>query len=338
MTQPQAATPPAEKAGGKRARSGIPRSELLRRARQGGIIYPFILLFIVLAVWKGTIFYGKTNLLDILDQQSSTLIIAAAGTMVLVAGGIDLSVGATYALAQVIATKMAVNGNPVVAIGVGILVGLAVGAANGVITTFFRINSLIATLATSFVVTGLAGLITSGNLIIAYSALGFANLARTSFLGVTTAAWTMIGVVVVLGVVLSRTIFGRYIYAAGSNAEAARLAGVRVQWIRLLTFTISGGAAALAGIIDASRVLSAQSSNGGTTLTFTVLAGIVVGGTSILGGEGAIWRTVVGVLFIALIGNGFTLLALNPLYEQITLGGILLIAVGGDAWSRLRTT
>ncbi len=101
---------------------------------------------------------------------------------------------------------------------------------------------------------------------------------------------------------------------------------------------ISGGAAALGGIIDASRVLSAQSSNGGTTLTFTVLAGIVVGGTSILGGEGAIWRTVVGVLFIALIGNGFTLLALNPLYELITLGGILLIAVGGDAWSRLRTT
>jgi ribose transport system permease protein len=338
MTQPQAATPPAEKAGGKGARSGIRRSELLARARQGGIIYPFILLFIVLAIWKGTIFDGKTNLLDILDQQSSTLIIAAAGTMVLVAGGIDLSVGATYALAQVIATKMAVSGNPVVAILVGILVGLAVGAANGVITTFFRINSLIATLATSFVITGLAGLITSGNLIIAYSALGFANLARTSFLGVTTAAWTMIAVVLVLGVVLSRTIFGRYVYAAGSNAEAARLAGVRVQWIRLLTFTISGGAAALGGIIDASRVLSAQSSNGGTALTFTVLAGIVVGGTSILGGEGAIWRTVVGVLFIALIGNGFTLLALNPLYEQITLGGILLIAVGGDAWSRLRTT
>jgi ribose transport system permease protein len=338
MTQPQAATPPAEKAGGKRALLGNSRSELLGRARQGGIIYPFILLFIVLAIWKGTIFDGKTNLLDILDQQSSTLIIAAAGTMVLVAGGIDLSVGATYALAQVIATKMAVSGSPVVAILAGILVGLAVGAANGVIATFFRINSLIATLATSFVVTGLAGLITSGNLIIAYSALGFANLARTSFLDVTTAAWTMIGVVVVLRIVLSRTIFGRYVYAAGSNAEAARLAGVRVQWIRLLTFTISGGAAALGGIIDASRVLSAQSSNGGTTLTFTVLAGIVVGGTSILGGEGAIWRTVAGVLFIALIGNGFTLLALNPLYEQITLGGILLIAVGGDAWSRLRTT
>jgi ribose transport system permease protein len=96
------------------------------------------------------------------------------------------------------------------------------------------------------------------------------------------------------------------------------------------------GAAALGGVIDASRVLSAQASNGETALTFTVLAGIVVGGTSILGGEGAIWRTVVGVLFIALIGNGFDLLGLNPLYEQITLGVILLLAVGSDAWSRLR--
>jgi ribose transport system permease protein len=317
---------------------GAPSAEFLGRARGGGIIYPFIVLFVILAIWKGQTFYGKTNLLEILDQQSATLIIAAAGTMVLVAGGIDLSVGATYALAQVIATKMALTGNPVLAIIVGVAVGVGVGAVNGVIATFFRINSLIATLAMSFVIGGLAALVTNGNLVIAYSALGFANFARTSFLDVSTAAWTMIGVVIILGVVLSRTIGGRYMYAAGSNAEAARLAGVRVQWIKLITFAISGGAAALGGILDASRVLSASSANGGTALTFTVLAGIVVGGTSILGGEGAIWRTVVGTLFIALIGNGFTLLAWNPLYEQITLGVILLLAVGGDAWSRLRTS
>ena len=346
MSQPQAATPAPEKPGnaGKGGSASVqaifrvPQAGFLGRAREGGIVYPFILLFIILAIWKGSTFYGKTNLLEILDQQSATLIIAAAGTMVLVAGGIDLSVGATYALAQVIATKMAVTGNPVLAIIVGILVGIGVGAVNGVIATFFRINSLIATLAMSFVITGVASLITNGNLIIAYTAVGFANFARTQFLDVTTAAWTMLGVVIILGIVLSRTIAGRYMYAAGSNAEAARLAGVRVQWIKLITFAISGGAAALGGILDASRVLSASSSNGGTALTFTVLAGIVVGGTSILGGEGAIWRTVVGVLFIALIGNGFTLLAWNPLYETITLGIILLLAVGGDAWSRLRTT
>jgi ribose transport system permease protein len=345
MSQPQAATPAPEKPGnaGKPGASvqSIFRAgsaEFLGRARQGGIIYPFILLFIVLAVWKGSIFDGKTNLLEILDQQSSTLIIAAAGTMVLIAGGIDLSVGATYALCQVIATKMAETGNPVLAIVVGVLVGVGVGAVNGVIATFFRINSLIATLAMSFVITGIASLVTNGNLIIAYSAVGFGKLARTEFLDVTTAAWTMIGVVIILGIILSRTMAGRYIYASGSNAEASRLAGVRVQWIKLITFAISGGAAGLGGIIDASRVLSASSANGGPALTFLVLAGIVVGGTSILGGDGAIWRTVVGTLFIAIIYNGFTLLAWDPLYEPITVGGILLLAVGGDAWSRLRTT
>jgi ribose transport system permease protein len=107
-----------------------------------------------------------------------------------------------------------------------------------------------------------------------------------------------------------------------------------VNWVRIMAFTLSGAAAALGGVIDTSRVLSAQSSSG-TSLTFTVLAGIVVGGTSILGGEGAIWRTAVGVLFIALVGNGFDLLGINALYQQIALGVILLLAVGIDAWSRV---
>src|SRR5215469_1445118 len=200
MSQPQAATPVAKETEGSAPQAGI-----LRRAREGGIIYPFILLFVILAIWKGSTFYGKTNLLEILDQQSATLIIAAAGTMVLIGGGIDLSVGATYALCQVIATKMAITGNPVLAIVVGILIGVGVGAINGVIATFFRINSLIATLAMSFVITGAAALITSGNLVIAYSALGFANFARTQFLDVTTAAWTMVGVIIILGIVLAST-------------------------------------------------------------------------------------------------------------------------------------
>ena len=338
MTQPQAATPAPEKPAVRGTGRRFAGPELLGRAREGGIMYPFLVLFVVLVILKGSIFANETNMLEILDQQSAILIIAAAGTMVLIAGGIDLSVGATYALCQVIAMKLAITGtSPGLAIIVGVIVGVGVGAVNGVITTFFRINSLIATLATSFLITGAAALITGGNLITNFSVTGYADFARTQWLDVTTAAWTMIGVIIVLGVVLARTIAGRYMYAAGSNAEASRLAGVRVQWIKLVTFAISGGAAGLGGIIDSSRVLSASSSNGGTALTFTVLAGIVVGGTSILGGEGAIWRTVVGVLFIAIIGDGFTLLGWNPLYEQITLGVILLLAVGGDAWSRLRT-
>jgi ribose transport system permease protein len=334
MSQPQATQEPttlASLAGGR----WQPRDLLATGARKSGILLPFLALFIILSIASSP-FFSKVNLLDILDQQASTLIIAAAGTLVLVAGGLDLSVGATYALAGVVSAKLALTMSPLVAILAAIAVGLVVGLVNGVIATFGRINPLVTTLAMSFVISGLASLVTSGNLIIDYSKPGFADVARTQFLTVYTSTWIMVAVVLAFGFLLSRTTAGRYMYAAGSNAEAARLAGVRIQWIRLLTFVLSGGAAALSGVIDSARVLSAQASNGQTTLTFTVLAGIVVGGTSILGGDGAMWRTVVGVLFIALIGNGSDLLGLNPLYDQIALGVIILLAVGSDAWSRLR--
>jgi len=334
MSQPQA-TQERTTLGDLLSNRWQPRELLSTGARKGGILLPFLVLFIVLSVASSP-FFTKTNLLDILDQQASTLIIAAAGTLVLVAGGLDLSVGATYALAGVVSAELVQSTPPVVAILAAIAVGLVVGAVNGVIATFGRINPLITTLAMSFVISGLASLVTGGNLVIDYSHPGFADIARSQFLSVYTSTWIMVAVVLAFGFLLWRTTAGRYMYAAGSNAEAARLAGVRVQWIKLLTFVLSGGAAALGGVIDSARVLSAQASNGQTTLTFTVLAGIVVGGTSILCGDGAMWRTVVGVLFIALIGNGSDLLGLNPLYDQIALGVIILLAVGSDAWSRLR--
>jgi len=210
---------------------------------------------------------------------------------------------------------------------------LAVGITNGVLVTRFRINALIATLAMTYVVSGIGALVTRGNLIVVFDHPEFQRVAATRVAGLTSAAWMMIVITIAIGLLLSRTAFGRYVYATGGNAEAARLGGVRVSAVRVATFALSGAAAAFAGVLDASRVLSAQSSSGGF-LTFTVLAGIVVGGTSILGGEGAVWRTVVGCLFIALIGNGFNLLGLDPFYQQITLGVILLLAVGVDAWSR----
>lgn len=304
------------------------------RLRGAGIVIPFVVLFLVLTITSSS-FATSTNLLNILDQQSATLIIAAAGTLVLVGGGIDLSVGSVYTLGAVTAGELVQHMPPGPAILIGILAGLVIGLANGVVVAIFRINALIATLAMSFVIAGLASLITHGNLVVLFGHPGFGKLARTEILTVRSSIWIMAAVVVVLGLLLARSTAGRYMYAAGGNREAARIAGVRVNQVRIISFMLSGGAAALAGIIDASRVLSAQSIDE-STLTFTVLAGIVIGGTSILGGEGAVWRTVVGVLFIALIGNGYDLLGLNPLYEQITLGVIMLLAVGLDAWSRAR--
>ena len=306
--------------------------ETYARIRGVGILVPFVVLFTVLSLTSSS-FPTRTNLLNILDQQSATLIIAAAGTLVLVAGGLDLSVGATYSLAGVVSAHFALRTNPVLAILLGIGAGLLVGLVNGVITTRFRINSLITTLAMSFIVSGCASLVTKGNLLVLFDKPGFGKFARTEFLTIRTSIWLMVAAVLVIGWLLAATSAGRYMYAAGGNAEAARLAGVRVHGIRTLTFVLSGGAAGLAGVIDTSRVLSAQASSG-DTLAFTVLAGIVVGGTSILGGDGAVWRTVVGVLFIALIGNGYALLGLDPLYEQITMGVILLAAVALDSWTR----
>jgi ribose transport system permease protein len=316
--------------------AGRTRAPAARRVRQVGILIPFVILFAILALTSSS-FATRVNLLNILDQQSATLIIAAAGTLVLVAGGIDLSVGATYSLAGVVSAHFALHTNPAAAIAIGIGAGLLVGLANGVITTTFKINALITTLAMSFVVGGLASLIAKGNLLVLFDKPGFGKLARTEIAGVKSSIWLMVVAVVVIGFVLSSTVAGRYMFAAGGNAEAARLAGVRVDAIRVLTFVVSGTAAGLAGVIDTSRVLSAQASTGDTALAFTVLAGIVVGGTSIMGGEGAVWRTVVGVLFIALIGNGYILLGLDPLYEQITMGAILLAAVGLDALTRRGT-
>jgi ribose transport system permease protein len=300
--------------------------------RAAAIVIPFVILFVLLAIASPP-FLTSTNLLNILDQQASVLIIAAAGTLVLVCGGIDLSVGAVAALAAVVAATVALEAGAAVGIFAGVAVGLIAGLANGVIVTFFRINSLIATLAMSFLIAGLAALVTGGSLIVLFEVDGFDALARTDILGVRSSTWIMIVAVVLIGLLLARTVAGRYMYAVGGNAEAASLAGVPVRAVRLATFVISGGAAGLGGVLIASRTLSAQATPG-TELTFTVLAGIVVGGTSIAGGEGAVWRTVVGVLFIALIGNGFNLLGLDPLYRQIALGLIILLAVGVDAWLR----
>lgn len=332
---PPGGAPPPEARSAARPPAASRQVKLQARAQQAGILIPFLILFVVLSIASSS-FLTKDNLLNIVDQQASTLIVAAAGTLVLVAGGLDLSTGAVYGLAAVIVGKLLGHVPAGLAILIGVLSGFAAGTINGIIATFFRINALIATLAMSFVITGIASLVTQGNLLVLSQYQSYGKLANTDIIGVHSSTWLMVAVVVLLGLVLARTTLGRYMYAAGGNSEAARIAGVRVNLTRVIAFALSGGAAAFGGIIDSSRVFSAGDQTGQQTFTFTVLAGIVVGGTSILGGEGAVWRTVVGVMLIALIGNGYALLGLNPLWEQITLGVIMLLAVGLDAWVRYR--
>jgi ribose transport system permease protein len=301
--------------------------------RRFGIGIPFVVVFVLLAIVSPP-FLRTQNLTNILDQQAGIIILACAGTLVLIAGGIDLSIGAIYGLSGAIALNTATTFSSTAGVVAGLAVGLTVGLINGLVVTRFRINPLIGTLAMSFVVAGIAAIVTKGNLVVAFDHPDFQQFAATRIVGITSAAWMMIVTAIAAMVLLSRTTFGRYVYATGGNAQAARLGGVRVNAIRVSTFALSGLAAGLAGTLDASKVLSAQATSGGQLLTFTVLTGIIVGGTSILGGEGSIQRTVVGCLFIALVANGFNLLGLDPFYQQVTLGVILLLAVGLDAWSR----
>ena len=207
-------------------------------ARQSGIVTPFVVLFATLSIASET-FLRLPNLINILDQQAATVIVAAAGTLVLVAGGIDLSVGAVYALSGVTAATLASSADPLAAVVVGMFVGLVVGIANGIVVTRFRINALIATLAASYVVSGIGALVTRGNLVVAFEHPEFQAFAATRILGLTSAAWIMLAVTLILAVVLARSTFGRYVYASGGNADAARLAGVEVDRIRLAVFAIS---------------------------------------------------------------------------------------------------
>lgn len=309
-----------------------PAIRIGRAVARGGIVIPFVITLVVLSLASPS-FLRFQNLTNILDQQAGIIIVACAGTLVLIAGGIDLSIGAIYGLAGAISLNVATSVGSPAGVVAGLAVGLAVGLVNGIIVTRFRVNALIGTLAMSFVVSGIAAIVTKGNLVVALDHPDFQDFAATRLAGITSAAWMMILTAVGATILLARSTFGRYVYATGGNAQAARLGGVRVNAIRVATFALSGTAAGLAGTIDSSRVLSAQASSG-QFLTFTVLTGIIVGGTSILGGEGSMQRTVIGCLFVALVANGFNLLGLDPFYQQVTLGVILLLAVGVDAWSR----
>ncbi len=297
--------------------------------RLAGIAIPFLILFISLSIW-GQHFLTKANLINIVDQQSATLAIAAAGTLVLVAGGLDLSVGAIYGLATVVSGEVAEHHSAWIAITIALLVGLGVGLVNGMIVAYLKINPFIATLAMSFVIGGVALRVANNNLIVLSQDSAFYRFANAELWSVPSAVWIVLVFIVILALLLAQTTFGRRVIASGGNAEAARLAGIQVNQVRIITYALSGLAAGLGGVIDTSRLLSAQSTNGGPTLTFLVLAGIVVGGTSIAGGEGSVPRTTIGVLFIALIYNGINLLAIPSLYQSIVLGVIMLLAVSID--------
>lgn len=302
-------------------------------ASQYGIVVAFVALAVVLS-FSSSAFLTETNLMNILSQWAPVGIIACGMTIVIVAGGFDLSVGAIFTLAAIIAAKVTNADGLALGILAGLGMGLGLGLINGLVVTLLRVNSFIATLATGLMFAGFATVITSGQLI-AVTDPSFGKISTNELLGVKIVIWLFLLVAVLCTIALTRTTFGRHVFSVGGNAIVARLSGVRVNVVRLMTFVISGFLAALAGIIGASRVSTAQP-DAGTGLELTAIAAVVIGGTSIAGGEGAIWRSVMGVLILAMIGNGFNLLNVEPFYQSIVQGGIIVLAIALDSWGRSR--
>lgn len=301
-----------------------------------GIIWVTVLLFVLLALTTEP-FLSTANLRNILDQQSLLLIAGSALTLTLIGGNFDISTSAIFINAGIVTALTAnTTGNALLALVAGTALATLFGVVNGVIVAIARIHSFIATLATSFIFYGI-GFMISQRSIIRIGEATISEIARGRNLGITNATWIAILVVAVFWVIQSRTRFGREIYAMGGNEEAARLAGIQVKRVKILTFVVAGAAAGLAGALSTARTLTAQPSDD-FSFVFAVLAAVIVGGTSVAGGAGAVWRTVFGALFIALLINGFNLRQVDPIIQRLIQGAVILGAVAADNWSRSRRT
>jgi ribose transport system permease protein len=301
--------------------------------REYGVLIIIVVLMVGLTFISDS-FLTPRNLLNILNQSTPLALIAAALTLVIISGGFDLSTGAIFGVASVTTAWVAVNVNPEVGLIVGPLVGLALGLVNGLIITGFNVHSFLATLATSLVFRGIAVLITGGALIPVRMA-EFAWIGRGKIGLVNYAVIVLVIFTIAMMVLLNRTTFGRRVIAVGGNEEAAILSGVRTKLVKISAFGLTGFAAGLAGIIGVSRVSMGQP-QAGTGMELDAIAAVILGGTSIYGGAGAVWRSIAGVLLLALIDNGFNILNVNPFFKDLTTGVIIVVAVALSAGKKRR--
>jgi len=282
-------------------------------------------------------FFSIMNLRNILDQQAFVLIIAGFATIVIISGGFDVSLGAMYILSPIVALKVENStGSVLYMVIAGAAVGITAGILNGLIIAYAKIKSFITTLATSFILFGLAYILSDGSILM-ISDIESRSFVTTKIFGITSATWMALYFLIISCILLERTRFGRSIFAVGGNIEAARLSGIRVNRIQIIAFTLGGFGAGLAGALNSIRTTSAQASDDFSVI-FAVIAAIVVGGTSIAGGSGAIWRSVAGVFFIAILVNGFNLNGIDPVFQRIIQGLVILLAVGADSIRSTRRT
>ncbi len=280
-------------------------------------------------------FLTQSNLASVARQTAVINIIALGMTLVIITGGIDLSVGSILAIAGLFGTTAMKNGYSIpVAILVGLLVGLVCGLINGVSVAVLRINPFIVTLGTMGIFRGLA-LVISNGLPVHEIPAAFAFLGEDNFLGVPVVLYILLICAVLMHFVLENTKLGRYAFAIGSNSSAAYYAGVPIKFHLAMVYAIIGLLSGLAGMIEASRLMIGQPT-AGQGYELQAIAAVVIGGGSLTGGEGSVLGTLIGAFVMGLLSNGSDLLGISPYWQQAIIGAVIIAAVGFDELRKRR--
>jgi len=329
-------SPPVPAAGP--AARGRPGSMVgwLTRIKELNILIALLVLSAFLAI-RSPVFLSTDNLLGVARAFSLTAIAAIGETMVIITGGIDLSVGSVIGLSGISTGLLLVAGWPLVpAVIAGLLVGTLFGLINGLLVTQIGVPPFIATLGTLSIGRGLVYIVTKGYPVTIPPEHKWLFFLGQGYVGPVPVPVIVMVVLTVLGTIfLSQSTMGRYVYAVGGNEEAARLAGINVGRVKLTVYAISGLLAAVSGMILVSRLVSAQPGAGlGNELP--IIAAAVIGGTSLLGGEGTVLGAVLGAAIIGVIENGIVLLNINTYATQVVTGVVILVAVSLDIWQKRR--
>jgi ribose transport system permease protein len=305
-------------------------------------IIALVVMFVGLSLASSQ-FLTVDNVMNVLRQISINLCLSIGLTLVILSGGIDLSVGSVLAVSGAVGAGLLKNGIALTSFGVslqftvcgailaGLLVGLALGWFNGVAITRFRLPPFVATLGTLSIARGLTQLWTHGFPI---TGLGpqFAFIGTGRFLGIPMPVWISGVLVALFALVTRQTVFGRHLYAVGGNERAAQLSGLNLRRTKLLVYTLGGGLAAAAGLLLTAR-LDSETPNAGIGYELDSIAAVVIGGTSLGGGKGSVLGTVLGCLIIGMLNNGLVLLEVSPFWQQVIKGFVILAAVALDKMS-----
>ena len=307
-------------------------SERLNLAGLAAVIVVIAVTFQVL----NPIFLSFGNIVEMLRAGALYFVVACAATLVLVSGGIDFSAGALYAAGGVVAGLLMTAGAPwPLAVIVGILIGAVLGLVNGAVTVYLKVPPLIATLGMFFAAGGIVILATKGNPVYGFPA-SFTRLGQGSVLGIPYLVYYAAISGILFWVLMAKTPLGYNARAVGGSRGSASANGIRIARHDLIVYAVSGGMAALGGILLAARLSSANPAAGGADLTFQVVTAVIVGGTSLFGGIGGIGGSALGVLLFAEVNNGLVVINVDPLAQNIFVGVILVTAVAIDQARRSR--